>query len=287
MGATPGNPTGHRADCGPSCSVAFCHLARPAPAGSGHDSGPGPPAWSRSQMGRALAHVGAPQEGGGGTAGSCIQVTMQRNSQPLNTSVQDGPAACQALPWPCRWGHRPGIRADSTGLWDLQTGCAWDPGSQGHRTGARAAASLRQRALPAAGRGMRVDALWAAWRAPWAELGVCAAGRCCVWSGEVQVRVWRGSGVQPSGWCPVLGGGLWACPCDSVYPGGAPLLPPQGSPEPPGGCIRDPLGGGVLRPRSPADSSGSRNPGALGWADLSHWQGRRKSSVQGRSTESA
>ena len=169
----------------------------------------------------------------------------------------------------------------------VQTGCAWDPGSQGHRTGARAAASLRQRALPAAGRGMRVDALWAAWRAPWAELGVCAAGRCCVWSGEVQVRVWRGSGVQPSGWCPVLGGGLWACPCDSVYPGGAPLLPPQGSPEPPGGCIRDPLGGGVLRPRSPADSSGSRNPGALGWADLSHWQGRRKSSVQGRSTESA
>lgn len=115
MGATPGNPTGHRADCGPSCSVAFCHLARPAPAGSSHDSGPGPPAWSRSQMGRALARVGAPQEGGGGTAGSRIQVTMQRNSQLLNTSVQDGPAACQALPWPCRWGHRPGIRADSTG----------------------------------------------------------------------------------------------------------------------------------------------------------------------------
>lgn len=38
-GCHPRKP--HGADCGHSCSGAFCHLAHPTPAGSGHDSGPG------------------------------------------------------------------------------------------------------------------------------------------------------------------------------------------------------------------------------------------------------
>lgn len=110
--------------------------------------------------------------------------------------------------------------------------------------------------------------------------------------GSVQVRVRRGSGLQPSGWCPALGVGLWACPRDGANSGGAPLVPPQGSPEllgQRGGprSLKDPLGGAVLHPRGPADSSGSRNPAALGWADLSHWQGRRRPSVRGPSTEGA
>ena len=135
--------------------------------------------------------------------------------------------------------------------------------------------------------------------APWAAGTVGRAGGACHGQvpcmerrGSVQVGVWRGSGLQPSGWCPALGVGLRACPCDGVDSGGAPLVSPQGSPELPGGrggprSLRDPSGGAVLHPRGPAYSSGSRNPAALGWADLSRWQGRRRPSVRGPSTEGA
>ena len=45
----------------------------------------------------------------GKTTGNRVQVTGRRNGQPLNTSVQDGPAAHRALPRPCRWGRCRGL----------------------------------------------------------------------------------------------------------------------------------------------------------------------------------
>lgn len=171
-----------------------------------------------------------------------------------SSALQMGPAA--------------GIRADSSGLWDPQTGCARDPGPQSHRTGTQSSAGPRQRALPAVGRSVR-------WTLRGGVGTVGRAGGCVPRVGAVcgverfsSSRVRHGSGLQPSGWCPALGVGLRGCPCDGVNSGGAPLVPPQGSPELPGGQggprnLRDRLGGAVLCPRGPADSSGSRNPAVL------------------------
>lgn len=110
-----------------------------------------------------------------------------------------------------------------------------------------------------------------------------AGGACCWQALCVEQRGFKsGSSVEVG--CSLAGGAQywgWGCgpvPVTASTPRRTPA-PPQGSPEPPGGRVRDPSGGGILHPWGPADSSGNhRNPAGLGWADLSHWQGRRKPS---------